>query len=48
MIMPINLVNQKLNDQHDVLLMAKNDPLKNNHASSLLTIPPPGAQINVS
>lgn len=48
MIMPINLVNQKLNDHHDVLLMAKNDPLKNNHASSLLTIPPPGAQINVS
>ena len=48
MIMPINHVKQTLNDQHDVLLMAKNDSFKNNHASSLLTMPPPGAQINVS
>jgi hypothetical protein len=48
MIMPINLVKQKLNDQHDVLLMAKSDPFKNNNESSLLTMPPPSAQIIVS
>ena len=44
MIMPINLANKTQNDQHDVLLMAKNE--KFNHASSLLSMQPPGAQIN--
>jgi hypothetical protein len=48
MIMPINLVKQTLNDQHDVLILSKSDPFKNNHASSLLTMAPPGAQINVN
>jgi hypothetical protein len=46
MIMPINLANKTQNDQHDVRLMANNDPF--NQASSLLTMQPPGAQINES
>jgi hypothetical protein len=46
MIMPINLANKTQNDQHDVRLMANNDPF--NQASSLLTMQPPGARINES